>query len=920
MTATDASSDLLTRHQRLAHQVEPVKRRKTAHGGSLVTDERTHSDVPDQRGDLVEDTGRYRYPNGNVESPAGRGLSNPLTSDAFTSAPAFHNGFDLQTSDFEVWLNPSDAAAGYGRADEVQDSTLVPTTTLPGTFKLFEKPIPIVHASEDQTSNGAPPEMMSTECATAAQSELGLPHFNADSFLEDGDFFLEGFQLPVPSHHQVAGETSHIEIHTPDPVIESAGAGSEFATSDQQRNSHNVPVQESSVFSRIGSPLPASRTIPNLDSPGGSEYPTGVNSKQPCWKVSQEDYQQMQASIDDAQALLPNDFTLPTRHMISHCLERCINSLYKHQPCVHIPTFRPAQASLALVLAMCAVGAQLRFESGTGLKFFHASKALIMAQLQEHHMQSIVNRLSSAPPSSVCPGHPLGRDGTQQGSGQLDRATRPRSRLQTMQALLTLMSFGSWGPKALLAETMTLQSMLAMLAREEGLSHEPAPVLDASVPVDEQWSAWIDVESARRIKSIAYYFTNLQSLAYNMVPPLLTAELQCFTPASAAEWAAPNSRRWDEARRMSGIVAVPFYPLFEGLFQPEDDNGAERRSPVAGASVSAMGNYTLIFAILQCIYFLRQRHPFPSSAASATLKSETAYPTAIPKPNFNTIAVALHRWQGLWEACPESTIEPEAKSGPISFNSIACLRLAWIRLFADLGPCRNLATRDSTVIGEVFNGGPAIPRHPQLTPVLLQAIHALSVPVRLGVKFVSRSQTMFWSVNQSLCTLECAVVLHRWFASLLTGITASPLTGKEIRLLSMLSDIVAESGCFEDDELAVLKGDSSSARGRSHLRSGNTAPAGLRTSNTVNHEDGLTDGSFSARANGWIAENTPQPTSTEVEDNLETWQKRIRALSIAVARLWAEVFSNSHVFDLVTTIGRTLSARPEVQKSVVAAP
>lgn len=60
---------------------------------------------------------------------------------------------------------------------------------------------------------------------------------------------------------------------------------------------------------------------------------------------------------------------------------------------------------------------------------------------------------------------------------------------------------------------------------------------------------------------------------------------------------------------------------------------------------------------------------------------------------------------------------------------------------------------------------------------LLYAAHMLSIPVRLGVDRVARSQAFFWSVRHSLSGLECAVLLSKWLASLAGPGDTAPLSG-----------------------------------------------------------------------------------------------------------------------------------------------
>ena len=253
------------------------------------------------------------------------------------------------------------------------------------------------------------------------------------------------------------------------------------------------------------------------------------------------------------------------------------------------------------------------------------------------------------------------------------------------------------------------------------------------------------------------------------------------------------------------------------------------------ATTSSLANHTLVFSILQCIFFLRQGHAQSWRNGASKLRSE----------DVEDISRALHKWQGLWENNPESNIEPQSPAGPVAFNSTAFLRLAWIRLHSDLGPCRSLASRNPDLIVEAFRTCPHIQRSPDLTPAILHAAHALSVPVRLGIKYVAKTQILTWSVQHCLCNLECAIFLSKWFETTAATVQDVSLTSQEKGLIAMIRSLVQETGFFKDDAF-----DQSVSDGR--------------------------------------------------------WQSQIQHLGTAVAILWAEIFSGTHVFDIVTIIGTSL--------------
>ena len=147
---------------------------------------------------------------------------------------------------------------------------------------------------------------------------------------------------------------------------------------------------------------------------------------------------------------------------------------------------------------------------------------------------------------------------------------------------------------------------------------------------------------------------------------------------------------------------------------------------------SSLGNYILIGAIIQQIYFVRKTTVWSApSTMNESLRPE----------DIHRLSQALRAWQISWERTPESSLEPNNPHGPIAFNSTAILRLAHIRLHVDLGPCRHLETRDPRRNAAAFRDFPPLKRSPEIIRAVLQSAHALSIPVKIGIAFVARTQT-----------------------------------------------------------------------------------------------------------------------------------------------------------------------------------
>lgn len=136
-----------------------------------------------------------------------------------------------------------------------------------------------------------------------------------------------------------------------------------------------------------------------------------------------------------------------------------------------------------------------------------------------------------------------------------------------------------------------------------------------------------------------------------------------------------------------------------------------------------------------------------------------------------------------------------------------------------------LESRDPARIARAISRAPAVERSGGVITALLYTAHMLSIPVRLGVDRVARSQAFFWSVRHSLSGLECAVMLSKWLSSLTVSGASTPpsgmyktslywcrvssntrLTDSEDRILHWVRCIVEEAYDvvdFEDDEADV---------------------------------------------------------------------------------------------------------------------
>ncbi|RYP89507.1 hypothetical protein DL770_004377 [Monosporascus sp. CRB-9-2] len=571
--------------------------------------------------------------------------------------------------------------------------------------------------------------------------------------------------------------------------------------------------------------------------------------------VSAPEHAVIKTRLDEFSTVLPNDFVFPSRHTLTRFLDGYVNGFNEHFPILHLPTLVATDLSPELLLAILAVGAQYRFESHRSNALWYAARAVALEQIRRRHsheLRGLLPTLAAYSPHSTRPSPSHGfrhsfssvqqeRSMTQDTHREPYSPNTPQARMETIQALLLLFAVGLWGAKVILHESLSLQSHLALLVREEGFMSESTQTAD--------WEAWIRIEGANRTKLITYCFFNICSIAYNMPPLLLTSELNLVLPHSSKMWRAETAWQWQEARQSFPTMDISLQDAFSRLFS----RAAQGPPPY----MSSLGNYILIHALLQHIFLLKQ--------TSFTSVPSFESPRGLRPDDVEDCFQALRIWQMSFEQHQARMAENNQQTssdafpvGPVAYNSTALWRLASIRLYTDLNPSRTLETRDAGQIAQAFGDAPYLVRSVRLNRAVLQAIHALSMLVKLGVNYVARRKASEWSMQHSLCNLECAILLSKWLMTLaaINPTTDPPPSPEERSLLEMLRRMLDET------EFAVP-----------------------------------IDPSLSGGAPGHPGSNT------EIAANDGT---KLRQLAVAVIRLWAETFKGSHIFDIVKVIGNGL--------------
>lgn len=510
------------------------------------------------------------------------------------------------------------------------------------------------------------------------------------------------------------------------------------------------------------------------------ESASAITSLNEPWSISQTDWSRIAGKMEPFKSLLAPEFQLPSRHTLTRYIVSYINGFHCHLPFLHIPTFSPTKCPIELLMAIAAVGAQYSFDGINAIKLFRSSRAICMERLRLRKVKLQDEAFTAFQPlnSLSLISHGIPRKVVQPSRANKDE-NFPWDPLPIAQSLLLLMAMSTWGDSKIFCnDSINLQSILTLFLREEKL-------LEYSSLQSPTWAQWIHEEGLKRTVGITFCFFNFHTIIYNTPPPILNSEFSFCLPSREVDWEAPTENEWQEARR-EALPEPGFQDIFSLLFS---------RKPTY-QQYSSLGGYILILALIQHIYLLRELSNTRIGVNELLLPSDV-----------KDVETALCNWQASWEKNPDSSLLPSSPAGPISFNSSALLRMAYIRLHVDVGHWRALSIGDPGSIAQNFRQSPRLKRTHNLTRTVLYSAHALSIPIKLGVNNVAHRQAFSWSLQHSLCALECAFVISKWLDVVLSGTSGTPLDDDEMRLLAYISDMVREAksqygqlNCEEDLE------------------------------------------------------------------------------------------------------------------------
>ena len=573
------------------------------------------------------------------------------------------------------------------------------------------------------------------EGSETAVSPIGGPSLEASVTYPNGAVALP--QVPVPwdtfMPHSVAQPKAHSISSSISGSHDSQGSQASFtsvSTVQQPSNKHLSSIMErhpsagdalAPALQSLSSSVPVSAAVtPGAYSPYGylpgaaspldcrkSPGPSsnGMSSKAPAVESDEE----RNAILDniretDSERAIMDAFRLPGRTSLNRYLSTYFSLFHHHLPFLHPPSFKPAQLSPSLLLAVLSIGALYNFEQEQAYMLHISSKILVNQFLQNKENFS----------SRKCP-------------------------LWTMQTSLLNMIFASWSgdPKGL-EWACSIKSLLANMVA--GNRYELKIRTEAREGAQPTREEWIVDEGCRRTYYAVYIFFGMLTLTYNHTPAIGFNEFDSLElPCPESLWNLEDSEevRWREHLNASKILT--FREAHDLLFQGET------------AHYSVFAARIMINALfLEVWYHKRSPEALQDVVTQWRLRQ------------------ALETWDKALELCDNETLaiplNSPHKSHPLIFNAMAMYRNTRARLEVDLKSIQEaLRYHDSfEVAAAMTNAQEKVKRSHEMIKVIQVCFECIETCAVQGIRWVARTSPTNWSVEHPLCGLDLMVILSLW--------------------------------------------------------------------------------------------------------------------------------------------------------------
>ncbi|ODA80481.1 hypothetical protein RJ55_03439 [Drechmeria coniospora] len=525
---------------------------------------------------------------------------------------------------------------------------------------------------------------------TYPSGAIALPQMQWESFMAPS--------VTEPKAHSISSSTSgSFESHH------------SFAAAQQQAG--KLPSMASPrAKARTGS-QPAAAASAAAAASSASQPPPTPDASHAGFKAPQvDDDDERNAVLDtlrsyDGEHAIPEGFRLPGLGSLNRYLATYFGMFHHHLPFLHPASFKPAQVSSPLLLAVLSIGALYSFDQDQAYMLHIGSKVLVNQFLQNKENFS----------SRKCP-------------------------LWTMQSSLLNMVFASWSgdPKGL-EWACSIKSLLANMVA--GNRYELKLRQEARGAVKPARSEWVEDEGCRRTYYAVYIFFGMLTLTYNHTPAIGFNEFEDLQlPSTEALW---NLQVADEAAwraQLTASPAVTFMDAHDNLFQGET------------LTYSAFATRVMINALFLEVWY-HKRSP------EALQDVVTEY----------KLRLALETWEKSLDLCEaESVVVPLSGplkgQHPLVFNAKAMYRNARGRLEVDLkGVQEALRYHDPyEVAAAMSHARDRVKRSSEMIKVIQECYNCIETAVVQGIRWVARTSPTNWSVEHPLCGMDLIIILSLW--------------------------------------------------------------------------------------------------------------------------------------------------------------
>ncbi|GAB7349160.1 hypothetical protein MBLNU459_g8099t1 [Dothideomycetes sp. NU459] len=325
------------------------------------------------------------------------------------------------------------------------------------------------------------------------------------------------------------------------------------------------------------------------------------------------------------------------------------------------------------------------------------------------------------------------------------------------QCRLLLTFFASFsGRPAIIRKAIESMGMLANDYRQRVI----AVKADISARERQSWHRWIHRETSKRLLYGIFVLSNLLTITYGIPPAVsVVQDGEVELPDDEALWTAPTEEQWQQrmATRESHVPVSLRDAVSRLMYGKEPDvpmSSSWNWSPFAATMV-------MHAVSVQMWNMMQSTHSFSALSVQAnvheSLKSMLTSQTEIALARCH--AMITRERSEIEHTWTES-------EGPLIFNCLAVLRIAYVRSFTGIGSMNRmlLLGDDHSEIMRAIQDYVASPqsRGPFMSRAIAQAFEGFFIPIKAGMLLVQKTAALSWSIEHAIAGWDCALFLTKW--------------------------------------------------------------------------------------------------------------------------------------------------------------